>query len=619
MAATQPFKIDIVPMNGSEPSSDGSHQVNPTWVITFVRYAVQDPIRTHNVNPLDLRRHLVIENDCIQVSTTYNKGTLTPSVQAVFVQTDLNYETAVHPGDFMIVNMLNWESDARDIAKRAREGLPINGYNDGFKGIFKVQGVRKTLELDPVTGTKTVKFRIDGFAFTEFNNTIYFNPNLINPKSELSVAQFIKDISTAWASFASRAGKPPLQDILAFLIQSLIGKGVNPKARKANGLVVSPNAHFVMPPEVGNLMNISGLKTAAQLYNYIFGIQQYSAASSAEPSIGLNPLFEDKQGQYPNFFYTTKKCSGNTILKAEYWNQVKLWSILNQYTNSPLNELFTCFRVDPKQNKVMPTVVFRQIPFTSDDFSKQKFGNQASVTKFMSLPRWNIDPDFVHTIDIGRDESARINFVQYFGRSNFSKDGMEMAGETVLGNFVFDEADIKRSGLRPYIVQNQFDDLPSNLVKLAPVWARILADAVIGGHLKLNGTIVCNGIVDPIAVGDNLEFDGVVYHIEHITHSCSINPSGNKTFRTTISLSHGVSITSDEKGTKYAEMTYQNAYAAREVDAQNYGILPGVSESQDTMGRDKNIDLQSDIDAVKDAQTGFVQPNLPNTTPKKGK
>lgn len=619
------YTVNINPEGSGLGEDGGVHQSSPTWVLTFVRWDYRDTLRTPTSDPFHIRNPVVVENDCVQVSVTTSKGTLTPSMSATLVQTDINYETAIAPGDFVFVNMLNWESDARRVADAARSGNALNGTQDGFKGLFKVQGVRKTLQTDPVTGTRTLVFRIDGFAFTEFNNTIYFNPNLINQKSLNNAGLFISDIATAWASFASRAGKPFVQEIMAFLIQNLIGLGVNPKAANAGGLVVSPNVHFLMPYQVGKYLGLDSVTSAKDIYSYIFGIQQYSGASDSavDLSTGLNPSNLQTQEAYPGFFYTDIECRGNTILKPEYWNQVKLWSILNQYTNAPLNELYTCFRVSP-DNTVLPTVVFRQIPFTSEDFVTQKLGIQDDnarsipVTRFLTLPRWKISPDFVMAIDIGKDEAARVNFVQYYAKSNFSDKGIDISGETAAKNYVYDSNDIKRSGLRPYIVQVQFDDLPGNLVQSGPIWARVVGDAVIGGHLKLNGTISCPGMVDPIAVGDNLEFDNTVYHIEQIVHTCVVNPSnGIKAFRTSISVSHGVSINSSDQGTVYSEMAFADAYASRSNDNTIAQILPGVSEAQDVVTRPINVDLET----IKDPSTntsGFPQPSLTKNNPGKG-
>lgn len=622
MANTKAFTHFIGPTGSGEDEDGMVTQTSPTWVLTFVRWEVRDPLRTPGADATAVRQPLVVENDCLQVSVALNKGVLTPSMMATLVETDVNYETQIAPGDFVFVNMLNWEEKARNVADRARAGQPINEKTDGFKGMFKVQGVRKIVDVDPNSGVKTVLYKINGFAFTEFNNTIYFNPNLINQKSLSNQALFISDISTSWASLVSKAGKPFVQEVIAFLIQSLIGSGVNPKAAVVDGLTVTPNVHFMVPKLVGRLLGVSNSTkednkdfkpaiAAKDIYLYIFGIQKYASGSSLKTlAAGMTPSNLKAQPEYPQFYYTNEPCQGNSLLKPEYWNQVKLWSILNQYTNAPLNELYSCFRIS-RAGRVMPTLVFRQIPFTSEDFVGQSFGTQddnaasISVTKFLDLPRWKIGSESIFSVDLGRDEAARINFVQYYAKSNFSDKGIETSGETALGNYVFDQDDISRSGLRPYVVQNQFDDLPDALIKSAPVWARILGDAVIGGHLKLNGTIVCIGIVDPIAIGDNLEFDGVVYHIEQVAHTCSISPAnGIKSFRTTLSLSHGVSANSNANGTKYAHMTYADGYQDRAHDAANQEILPGVSESQDVVYRD----APDNPDFARSVGSAFVQP-----------
>jgi hypothetical protein len=572
--------------------------ISPTWVLTFVGWEYRDLFRTPTNDPLTVRKPLVVENDCIQVSVSINKNVLTQSMSAVLKETDVNYETEIAPGDFVFVNMLNWEIDSRRIADNARNIMPINGINDGFKGFFKIQGVRKQIKIDPLNGIKSVFYKIDGFAFTEFNNVIYFNPNLINQKSLSNQALFINDISTTWAQLVSNDGKPAVQEIIAFLIQGLIGTSLNSKALMVGGLTISPNTHFLLPATVGKLLgavnddvpdstNYKNVISAKDIYLYLFGIQQYSSSLSNSLASGMNPSNLKTQQQYPNFYYTKDFCGGNSLLKPEFWNQTKLWDILNQYTNSPLNELYSCFRIS-KFNRVMPTIVFRQTPFTNEDFSTQKFGilddraNTINVTKFMNLPRWSLGAESVFSVDIGRDESARVNFVQYYAKSNFSSKGVEASGETAAGNYVFDKNDIVRSGLRPYIVQNQFDDLPDTLVANSVIWARIIGDAVIGQHLKLNGTLECIGIVDPISVGDNLQFNNTVYHIEQITHTCIDSvANGIKTFRTILKLSNGLSINSSTKGTDYSEMTYSTGYSDRANDYEEEQILPGISESQD--------------------------------------
>jgi hypothetical protein len=600
------------------------NQTSPAWVLTFIRWQYRDTLRTPTPDPSATRNSLVVDSDCVSISTTFNKNTLTHSMSALLLETDINYSDAVHPGDFVFVNILNWESQARAVAMKAQDNLPINEQADGFKGVYKIQSVRKTIKVDPQSGTKTVVIKIDGFAFTEFNNTIYFNPNLINPKILGSIPLFINDLSVAWASFVSLLGKPYIQEIIAFLIQSLIGSGVNPEARSINGLVVSPNIHFLIPKLVGKLL---GLQTgtsnlaAKDIYNYIFGIQQYSSGAIQSFQDGMNPSNLNNTQIYPNFYYTDTYCGGNSVLKPEYWNQVTLWSILNQYTNSPLNELFSCFRVDPDTGRIQPTIVFRQIPFTSEDFAGQILGTGSTssavgatagtvqgtipFTQFLTLPRWKIGSESVFSADLGTDEAARVNFVQYYAKSTFDKNGMDISNETAGRNYIFDTNDVTRNGLRPIVVQNQFEDLPNSTAQYAKNWAYLYGDAVIGGHLKINGTIQCVGIADPITVGDNLEFDGTVYHIEQVVHNASVNPTdGIKIFRTTISLSHGVNVSSSSEGTVYSQMSHPEAYQERISDYQEEQILPGVSESQDSINRSISLDQPHAADL------SFPQPSL---------
>lgn len=591
------------------------NQSSPSWIVTFVRWDIRDTFRTQDAGTItstSVRNPLVVENDCIQVSTTISKSSLNASVTATFVQTNTNYETAVAPGDFMFVNMLDWDKDALRVAKQALAQSSINGPNDGFKGIFKVQSVRKILATNPENGTKMLLFKITGFSFTEFNNTIYFNPFLIDA-SQKNTILFINNIGTDWALRVNQKGTNTLQDIIKSLIDSFIGSGISDDGTVSTkvGSPVTANTHFYIPQLVGSLLGVNGAKAAKDIYNYLFGVQQYSSAQTQSLASGMNPTgLSNIDGR---FWYTQQYCQGVQILKAEYWNQVKAWSILNQYTNSPLNELYTCFRIS-STGSVMPTLVFRQIPFTTEDFS----GTSIPVTKFMNIPRWKISPALVYTIDIGRDEAARINFMQYFGRSTINENGAEISAEIAQTNYVYDSDDVQRSGLRPYIVTVQFDEvIGSKTIYQSPNWAQIVGDSLIGGHLKMNGTIECIGISDPIAVGDNLDFDGVIYHIEQITHMCSISAGGDgraiKTFRTTISVSSGVSKASSVSGTAYSEMLYPNAYAFRKNDFNNNKLLPGVSESQDVISRTLNPDLNDS--GTNSSNDPFPQPQSTDSNP----
>lgn len=599
MAKTKAFTKFISP-NGSDKSEGNLvNQSSPTWVLTFIRWDVRDTLRAVSGAGLSkeifqVRDPLVVENDCIQVSVNVSKGTLTPSMSATLLETDTNYATSLSPGDFVFVNMLNWEKDARRVASIAKNKTPgaINGPNDGFKGVFKVQGVRKIISIDPNTGTKMVAYKINGFGFTEFNNMIYYNPYLRREDqgSDRDALLFATNIQADYRQLVNPDHAPLCQDIIKFLIQSFVGVGVNDRgALSAAGSPITANTHFYIPAQVGQLLGVKGVKAAKDVYNYLFGLQNYSGAQSQNLAAGMNP--SNLSAPSSRFFYTKKPVDGQTALKAEYWNQVNAWSIINQYVNQPLNELYTCFRISP-ENKVMPTVVLRQVPFTSDVFGKEDpFKNNYSVTRFLEIPRWKVSSALITEVDLGRDESARINFVQYYGQITLSKPGADYSSQTAAKNYVHDINDVARSGLRPYVVVSQFEDLSNTKdASFSRKWAQIIGDALIGGHLKMNGTISCIGLVDPIAVGDNLEYDGTVYHIEDIMHNCSIDvSSGEKTFRTSMKLSNGVSVTDPRSGLAYPEMIHTNAYRDRKDNYENGNqSLPGISEEQDIIGRASN-------------------------------
>lgn len=604
MAKTKAYTKFIGPIGSNNGDEDNLvHQSSPAWVLTFITWDVRDTLRAiaqtgKDKSLLQTRNPIVVENDCIQVTVNVNKAMLTDSVNITLLETDVNYSTAIAPGDFVFVNMLNWEKDARRIVNIARSKKlgAINDIDDGFKGIFKVQGVRKTISTDTKTGVKRVVVRINGYAFTEFNNSIYFNPYMLNNSagSDKEKLLFSTDLIHTYNQLVNPFINPTCQNVISYLISGFIGSGVTDrKITNVKGIPVTTNTHFYMPTEVGTLLGIDNVKAAKDIYTYLFGIQKYDAFSkNTSLARGMNPDFNKP---IDRFYYTKAgPCAGTVQFKAEYWNNVNAWSIINQYLNAPLNELYTCFRISP-EGSVMPTVVYRQIPFTSELFGQPPFDINAIVTKFLSIPRWRIATSLIINSDLGRDEAARVNFVQIYAQPpadiGRQKIDASMSGQTSSKNFAYDVNDVLRSGLRASVITTTFQDLTAySDIYVGRRWALIVGDALIGGHLKLNGTIECVGIVDPIAVGDNLEYDGNVYHIEEVVHSCTLNTAtGDKTFRTTLKLSYGVSVVDTRSGLAYPEMVHTSGYQNRKGNYL-YGneSLPGVSEEQDVSYRPKD-------------------------------
>jgi len=573
-----------------------SHQVSAGCVLTFLRWENRDPLRYPQLDPKKTREPLVVENDCVQLSVSETKDGLTGSVQATLLSGDINYRTAIAPGDFLFVNILNWTEStdrkittAKTVAARARNLQPINRFGDGFKGLYKVQNVRKGLRTNP-DGTKQLVYFINAFSFTEFNNKMYFNPFLLTAGDASNDLLFVSRISDQWQKIVSNKSEKNIQNIIKLFITAFLGEGLSDEGKKVKGILKSPNDLFFMPQEVGKLLGLPSVKKAADIYNYLMGIQKYSNTSGkATPQNGLNPTIGKVSGRF--FETAAGQIDGISIVKPEYWNQKQVFSIIREYLNSVLNECYTTHRVDPN-GRVMPTMVFRQKPFTTEHYNGPL---SSKATRFFNLPRWKVDPSMIlGDLNLGAEEAARINFVQVFGRSIVINVEGNISDQIAKGNYVFDQADIQRNGLKPYIATSNFD-FPENRDPKgtkAPQWTKLIADMLIGGHLKENGSIPLVGITEPIPVGDNMELDGIVYHMEAVTHTYFIDPEGFKTFRTNVQVSNGVDLRSNATAPFYPEMEHTDAFTQKLEDAVRNKLLPGFSDTQNIPGRTEGEEIK---------------------------
>ncbi|GAJ19225.1 unnamed protein product, partial [marine sediment metagenome] len=116
-----------------------SHQTSPGYLLTFLRWSNRDVFNYTDIDSLDTRKPLIVYNDAIQVVVTNTKTELSPTMTAVLKGGDINYSTAINPGDFVLVNMLNWQTDADRVGAKADSGRAINKLGDGFKGLFRIQ------------------------------------------------------------------------------------------------------------------------------------------------------------------------------------------------------------------------------------------------------------------------------------------------------------------------------------------------------------------------------------------------------------------------------------------------------------------------------------------------
>jgi len=82
-----------------------------------------------------------------------------------------------------------------------------------------------------------------------------------------------------------------------------------------------------------------------------------------------------------------------------------LWDILQSVANPAMNEMFTCMKYYPAENKVFPTLVLRQLPYAKDIFPK--------------LPRVYIQENMIINDDMGFNDHERYNWINLDPQSSF--------------------------------------------------------------------------------------------------------------------------------------------------------------------------------------------------------
>jgi hypothetical protein len=599
-----------------EANQSDSHQTSPAYLLTFLRWANRDTENFSDADFLELREPLLVINDCVNLSVSSSKKTHTHQLSMVMLGGDINYSTAVAPGDFVMVNMLDDtaklfgkgkgpnDAEASSLYVRARAKEPINKSHDGFKGLFKIQSVRRNIQTNPSTGSKIVIYQIQAASFTELNQVVYFNPYLFDPAEVSNLSNVLN--TSAPKEYAKLVDKQlgTIDQNFKRLVEFFIGEKNISEVPQKSEVVRNHNRSFFVPPPIAGLMGIRAAQPRIKdLFRYYVGIEKYNTSANQTETQGLNPRVT-RDG---SFYDSINPPTGISPIQAEPWAQVTVYSILQQYTNSLVNEFFTTFKLTP-EGYVMPCLVLRQKPFTSDKFKKENLTIQ--TTPFLDLPRWRLDPNIIHALSMGRDESARINFVHIVGKTRFVDLKDFAAQQESKKEYKFDESDILRNGLRPLITGCDFD-FPSDQSKqqYSGVWNKLMFDWLSNGHLKENGTVQTVGIAEPISVGDNCQIENTVYHIESVQHVMSIDAEGRVKFESTLQLSYGVDSRSDRVSYNpiYPEMQYTDTYSYRKDNWKSGSkIMPGFSDTQDIINRANG----EEVEETKEKAFSIIPKNI---------
>ena len=586
--------VPSVPVSGSpvtviRPSHDDSHQMSSGAVISFIPFTVRDTYygldKTKNKvqEALKVNTPIVVVNDIAQLTIQQSKAQSMDTAQVELYSGDVNYSAAIANGDHCMIwildNQADFEQVSNDVLNKRQN---LNKYNSGLKFVGRVNSIRQTLVTQGQQGIKNYRYTITMTGFSELQTQIYFNELLspalkTNSQADASV-QFFAQVSEQYRDLfksIKNDGRLSTEKLISFFLDVFMGPGPKDASKTVDiASPQTPNAAFLVPIQVAKYLGLHlGEKAEGSLgvqysdiLHRVFGQQKYSTS-----------MFPDATTQGRRNYFGCGALKGGTLIPPANFSNTTLWSILTQFMNPSLNELYTTLKYVPARDGIYPVITLRQIPFTTDNL-KSKYREKA--TFFSNLPRWKLDLNYpIMNYNLGTSDAERFNFFQVYTNTisdNDQQRAMEL--QLSLGNTRIDLADIIRTGPR---IHTTTSDTEASIQKDGRVqpsaineWADLIADFFVNGHLKMNGSMTVAGIQAPISVGDNLEFDNKVFHIEGITHQYSSDPSrGMKSFTTTLMLSHGHYIATNGKLQYMAD----NAHKRDHMPDQ---LLPGYSDEE---------------------------------------
>lgn len=569
---------------------------------------------------------LLIYEDIVSLTVSQTKNSHIGQLQMT-LKPGANYIAEIFPGDWVGCWMVNQENEIPELVRRIKAGEKCNGFDEGLKFLGKIGGTRKIINQTP-TGTRTVIYTVTATSFSEFDNSIYYEPYLAANAVGISTAFFQRTGRAINEIIKKKEGLIDINKVFPFYMSVFFGTGVpknqgfsDPTLSLTQGL--DNKDSLLVPNEIAGLLGISSGSKAAKdsigwndVCNVLQGVQKYDMGASSETGIWRSSEVkgEAKDKRFSSVFLPTLKkepwvigqdervlvCSddmlGSFVPQVEQFSgQRSVWSVLQQYLNPTVNEMYTCLRMGP--TGIMPTLVVRQIPFStgliSEEYKlprvefadkKDKKGKplpktqdireltkalnrtrDLAITRFAELPRWLIHPILIRKVDFGRSDALRFNFVHVY--AEIGTNNGKRTGSIVRDPPIADPLDIARSGLRPFMATVNCSEKDAN-DRRAGDWMYLVSDRIMGQHLVLTGSAEIVGIQAPICPGDNIEYDEHIFHIESVVHSFSIQ-NGTKKFSTMLALTNGL---------KRDQMSDSNLALYSGVDAKDMTTFePGIT------------------------------------------
>jgi hypothetical protein len=499
-----------------------------------------------NSSIVKIREKIIIVDDCLRLSVHADKGSHVHTMSATMIESGRNYLSRIFPDDWLIGWILNDESQLPDLIERIKTGQACNKFEDGLKFVGRVQSIFETKVQEP-SGKNKIRYELQGVGFGELDSQIFYNRFL--QENSVSIGQYLGKLGVAISDLINpeKNAAIDINKAIPALLKLFLGEGVSQRfaapggIRVAEGLVQDNEAKYAyaIPTEVGLLLGKAqdskgtGILSYSDILELLMGVQSYGQGK-ADDSTVFTPIGT------PTGHVNQRKINdlmGEFMPIPVDFADRPVWSVLEEYLNSAINEMFTTLRVNT-EGQIVPTLVARQLPFTSETMGRSL--TSFKTTRFLELPRWYAHPALVQNIHRGRSRALAFNFVNVRAQPTTHQHAASMEVQYVRIPPVRDETNIKRSGIRAFSKTVAASDNES--MNGPRDWMKIVSDFAMGQQLMLTGSAAIIGISSPISVGDNFEIagDGIVFHIESVLHDCAIDANGHRRFVTNLALTHGV-------------------------------------------------------------------------------
>jgi hypothetical protein len=533
----------------------------------------------------------IITSECVHMSVSGSKTSCVKTLNCSLKGTT-NYLSAntVLNGDWIMGWMHTNPNDTNRIVKALQKGQPANDFRSGLKFIGRVHSIRKRRSTVSSTGIKTVNYSLQAVGFDELSTIFFYDPALASLASAKDIWHFMAEIGVNTFQFLSEAHinagiiKDNAENFFDRFLDIVVGEGSKSSidaGQDLGGTKLSAQPQqnkeapysYLIPLSVATTLGRTsaderkGTNNGHSAYGYadilttVTGVQKYQQEDPAPKHRGFVPIISGVNSidshtldftSHANRLRCPERIKGTYIPIEPVFINTPLWDILNQFKNPTVNEMYTCIRPN-LAGELMPTIVFRQIPFSSESIEEK---GEMALTRFMSLPRWVIPGSITIDEDIGRSNATHFNFIHVYGQvAPFQQKREYSITDQMTRNApIMDVVNVASHGFKPYMstVACSITDILRK--DGARVWMEAIADWTIGSEHTLNGTVNCKGIQSPIAEGDNVEIDEVAYHVESISHTCGV-AGEHKYFNTSLTLTNGMPVdqsTASENAPHYA-------------------------------------------------------------------